>query len=105
MTYEQFRKEYIAIFNKMMSYSPNEVGSQIFCEQMEEMAHQFPDFAERCESEEQEIKMITVYQNRDFLTNRLLSNPKYIGSFFSEKSAEDKLGWFFFHQVCSTQQF
>ena len=52
MTYEQFRKEYIAIFNKMMSYSPNEVGSQIFCEQMEEMEHQFPDFAERCESEE-----------------------------------------------------
>jgi len=52
MTYEDFRKEYVDIFNKMMSYSPKEVGSQIFCERMEEMAHQFPEFAERCESEQ-----------------------------------------------------
>jgi len=49
--------------------------------------------------------MTTVYQTRDFLTGRLLSQPKYLGSFFSEKSAEDKLGWFFFHQVCSAQKF
>lgn len=53
----------------------------------------------------EEYEMITVYQNRDFLTNRLLSKPKYLGSFFSQESAEDKLGWFFFHHVCSVQQF
>ena len=50
-------------------------------------------------------KMTTVYQTRDFFTGRLLSKPKYLGSFFSEKSAEDKLGWFFFHKVCTAQKF
>jgi hypothetical protein len=52
MTYEQFREAYVATFKQMMAYKPSEVGSQVFAEKMADMSDEFPEFAERCESDE-----------------------------------------------------
>ena len=52
MTYEQFREAYIATFKSMMAYKPSEVGSVVFCEKLEQLAHDYPEFAELCESDE-----------------------------------------------------
>lgn len=48
--------------------------------------------------------MITVFQVKDFLSSREM-RPKYLGSFYSIKSAEDNLGWFFVHHCCLIERF
>ncbi len=49
--------------------------------------------------------MITVFQTRGWLTDVLLPRPKYLGSFFSVESAEDKLGSFFLRNCCEVTDF
>jgi len=46
MTYEEFKVEFTATFNKMMSYSPNEVGSEIYCEKLAALADEYPEYEE-----------------------------------------------------------
>lgn len=48
--------------------------------------------------------MITIFQVNDLLSSRAMK-PKYLGSFYSVKSAEDKLGWFFVHHCCLIERF
>lgn len=48
--------------------------------------------------------MITVFQYKDFLTDRRIK-PKYLGSFYSIESAEEKLGWYFIHHCCLLERF
>lgn len=51
MTYQEFKKEYTEIFNRMMGYSPDQAGANIFADKMAELADQYPDFEERLEEE------------------------------------------------------
>lgn len=49
--------------------------------------------------------MVTIFQHADFLSGRALSNRKYLGSFFSRESAEQKLGFFFLANFCDVEKF
>lgn len=49
--------------------------------------------------------MVTIFQTRDFLSGRSFGRSKYLGSFYSRKSAEDKLGWFFVQSCCEVTKF
>lgn len=49
--------------------------------------------------------MVTIFQVRDFMGGEIRKGPKYLGSFFSVESAEEKLGWFFFHNCCEARPF
>ena len=51
MTYEEFKTEYTKLFNLMMSYSPKEVGSGIYCEKLAELADKYPEHEEQLEDE------------------------------------------------------
>ncbi len=48
--------------------------------------------------------MITIFQVKDFLSSRSIQE-RNLGSFFSQESAEEKLGWFFVHQCCRVEKF
>lgn len=50
-TYEEFKKAYLDVFNRMMSYSPKQVGSCHYAEQMAAMSDSHPEWAERAEME------------------------------------------------------
>jgi len=49
MNYEEFKTAYITTFNKMMAYSPKEVGSHIYAEKLAELADNYPEWAEMVE--------------------------------------------------------
>lgn len=51
MTYEEFKTKYVSAFEGMMSYAPNEVGSQVFAEKMAALADEYPGFADQVEEE------------------------------------------------------
>ena len=51
MSYEEFKKEYLTAFNRMMSYSPEQAGSNIYADKMAALADEYPDFAEKAEDE------------------------------------------------------
>ena len=51
MTYNDFKIEYTDIFKKMMSYSPEQIGSGIYAEKMADLEEQYPEFAEQAENE------------------------------------------------------
>lgn len=51
MTYQEFKIEYSRIFNIMMCYSPEEVGSEICAEKMATLADDYPEFTEKFEDE------------------------------------------------------
>ena len=48
--------------------------------------------------------MITITQVKDFLSSRQI-RERNLGSFFSLKSAEDQLGWYFVHSACRIDRF
>lgn len=48
--------------------------------------------------------MITIFQVTDFISSRPM-REKYLGSFYSQASAEEKLGWYFIHQCCRVERF
>jgi hypothetical protein len=50
MTFSEFKAAYHALFDIMMSYHPNEVGSLIYAEKMAEMADTYPQWAETVET-------------------------------------------------------
>jgi hypothetical protein len=50
-TFESFKADYLANFNALMKYSPNEVGSEIYSEKMAIMSDRHPDWVERIEEE------------------------------------------------------
>jgi hypothetical protein len=52
MNYVEFKTEYVALFGRMMKYSPNEVGSVVYAEKMANLADAHPDFVEHFENEE-----------------------------------------------------
>jgi hypothetical protein len=54
MTYNEFKAEYLATFTKMMSYSPNEIGSVVYANKMADLADMNPTWAERAENESKE---------------------------------------------------
>jgi hypothetical protein len=49
--------------------------------------------------------MVTVFQTSGWPTDCLLPRQKYIGSFFSVESAEEKLGVFFLRNCCEVTDF
>lgn len=49
--------------------------------------------------------MVTIYQHTDFMTDRRFNRRRYVGSFFSRESAEEKLGWFFVAEFCDVEPF
>lgn len=51
MTYEEFAAVYRATFAKMMTYSPKEIGSGVYCEKLEALANAYPAWAETVEDE------------------------------------------------------
>ena len=54
MTYNEFKSEYLTAFTKMMSYSPNEIGSLMYANKMADLADMNPTWAERAENESKE---------------------------------------------------
>lgn len=50
-TYEAFRTVYTATFRRLMSYTPNQIGSGIYAEQMAELSEAYPEWAEQAEAE------------------------------------------------------
>jgi hypothetical protein len=51
MEYEEFKAEYTRLFKVMVSYTPNEVGSDIYAEKMATLADKYPAFVDRIEEE------------------------------------------------------
>jgi hypothetical protein len=51
MTYDAFKAQYLATFNKMMAYKPTECGSTVYAEKLADLADAYPEFAERAENE------------------------------------------------------
>ena len=51
MTYEEFKAQYVRLFNNMMMYSPDMVGSGMYAEKMAALSDEYPEFAERVENE------------------------------------------------------
>lgn len=51
MSYEEFKAKYIAAFNMMMQYSPDQSGSGVYAGKMAKLADEYPDFADAVESE------------------------------------------------------
>ena len=52
MDYETFKIRYTRIFHRMMSYTPSQVGSGIFAQELADLAAEYPEFEERLENEE-----------------------------------------------------
>jgi hypothetical protein len=50
-TFESFKADYLANYNALMKYSPNEVGSEIYSEKMAIMSDRHPDWVETIEGE------------------------------------------------------
>lgn len=51
LTREEFRQQYNEHFERLMSYSPNEVGSHVFAEKMAELEDEYPEFAKEMDDE------------------------------------------------------
>jgi hypothetical protein len=51
MNYEDFKAQYVLLFNKMMTYSPEMVGAGHYAEKMAALSDEYPEFAERVENE------------------------------------------------------
>jgi N12 class adenine-specific DNA methylase len=51
LDYADFKKKYTDLFNRMMRYSPKQVGSSVLSEEMAALSDAYPEFAERAESE------------------------------------------------------
>lgn len=51
LTFDEFRKQYQSLFQQMMKYKPNEIGSQEFAEKMAALSDQYPEWAEQVENE------------------------------------------------------
>ncbi len=51
LTYDEFAKKYRQAFREMSKYTPDQVGSNHFADQMAALADQHPDWAEKVESE------------------------------------------------------
>lgn len=52
MTFEQFEALYRETFALMMRYSPDQVGSDHYCEKLAALADEYPEWAERVEAEQ-----------------------------------------------------
>lgn len=55
MTFTEFATLYHATFQKMMSYKPTEVGSDIYAEKLAALADAHPEWAEMVENEQEPI--------------------------------------------------
>lgn len=51
MTYEEFKAAYLAAFNSMNKYTPNQVGSDLFAEKLADLADAYPEFEAQMEAE------------------------------------------------------
>jgi hypothetical protein len=51
LTIDEFRREYLDAFKRMMSYSSDQVGSRFYMDIMVSLAEAYPDFAEQVENE------------------------------------------------------
>jgi hypothetical protein len=50
MTYEEFKTEYTKAFKAMMSYSPKEIGSQVYAEKLADLYDSNPVWADDVEN-------------------------------------------------------
>lgn len=53
LTYEEWEKQYRSAFNEMNKYTPDEVGSSHFAEQMAKLADDYPEYVERLEKSQE----------------------------------------------------
>lgn len=53
LTYEAWEKQYRSAFNEMNKYTPDEVGSSHFAEQMAKLADDYPEYVERLEKSQE----------------------------------------------------
>lgn len=51
MTYGDFVLKYNEYFERMMQYSPDQVGARWYAEKMAALAEEYPEFEERLEKE------------------------------------------------------
>jgi hypothetical protein len=51
ITYQEFKTLYINTFKTMMSYTPKEVGAQIYAEKLAKLSDDYPEWTELVESE------------------------------------------------------
>ncbi len=51
LTFDEFKKLYIATFRQMMSYTPKQVGMMTYCEKLAELAEAYPEWAELVEAD------------------------------------------------------
>lgn len=51
MTYEQFKAEYVRLYNIMQEYTPDQVGAAVYCEKLATLADQYHEFEEQLFSE------------------------------------------------------
>jgi hypothetical protein len=51
ITYQEFKTLYINTFKTMVSYSPKEVGAQIYAEKLAKLSDDYPEWTELVESE------------------------------------------------------
>ena len=52
MDYEAFKIEYKRVFHRMLSYTPDQVGSAMFAQELADLADEYPAFEKRLENEE-----------------------------------------------------
>jgi hypothetical protein len=53
LTFEAFAKLYRATFTTMMTYTPEQVGSALYCEKLAALADAYPEWAELVEAEQE----------------------------------------------------
>lgn len=56
LTYDEFKTEYHRLFNEMMKYGPDQIGSKEFADRMAELSDRYPDWADRVENEREAPK-------------------------------------------------
>jgi hypothetical protein len=54
MTYDQFKVEYVRLYNIMWEYTPDQVGSTVYCEKLATLADQYPEFEEQLLNEDEQ---------------------------------------------------
>ena len=47
MTYEQFKEEYENLISRMMGYSPDQAGANIYASKLADLTDKYPDFEKR----------------------------------------------------------
>ena len=52
MNYSQFKTEYNLLLNRMMGYTPDQAGSNIYASKLADLVDDYPEFEEQYDNEE-----------------------------------------------------